>query len=88
MTAHDHASRVEGCFRCELTSDELGVFQPGDGVVYRPPPGGPAEDGEVIRVNDRYVFVRFVGDRHAKAVAPWVLEHLRGGESDGEDQRR
>ncbi len=61
----------------------MSTFQPGDRVVYRPRSGGPAEDGVVVHVDDRYVFVRFVGDRHAKAVAPWMLEHLRGGESDG-----
>lgn len=39
----------------------------GSGVVYRPYPGAPAEDGEITSVNDSYVFVRFVGDRQSKA---------------------
>jgi len=25
MTAHDHAEYVPGCYRCEMTKDELGV---------------------------------------------------------------
>jgi hypothetical protein len=25
MTDHDHSERTPGCFRCEMTSDEIGV---------------------------------------------------------------
>jgi hypothetical protein len=39
----------------------------GAAVVYRSHPGAPAEDGDIVRVSDRFVFVRFVGDRHPKA---------------------
>lgn len=46
----------------------------GAGVVYRPYPGAQAEDGDITTVTDRYVFVRFVGDRTSKAVAPELLE--------------
>lgn len=51
------------------------VFAPGDGVVYRSHPGAVAEDGTVVRWNDSrtFVFVLFVGDRHAKACAPSML---------------
>lgn len=52
------------------------AFSPGDGVVYRPRPGVPAEDGTVVRCNESFVFVLFVGDRAPKAVAPSMLERL------------
>lgn len=58
-------------------------FQPGDGVVYRPYPGGPAEDGTVVRTNEHYVFVLYAGDREPKSTLPGDLTHLRGPE-DGE----
>lgn len=29
MTAHDHKTRVEGCFRCELNQDEIGIADTG-----------------------------------------------------------
>lgn len=50
----------------------------GRGVVYRPA-HGPAEDGVITRVNDRYVFVRYGADRGSKATDPWALEFLSGG---------
>lgn len=50
------------------------TFNPGDHVTYRPHSGAPAETGDVTSVNDRYVFVRFDGDTHAKACAASVLE--------------
>ena len=28
MTAHDHTEYVPGCFRCDLTGDELGATAP------------------------------------------------------------
>jgi hypothetical protein len=54
------------------------TFEPGDGVVYRSCPGGPAEDGTVVRWNDKrtLVFVLFVGDRTAKACPPSMLARL------------
>lgn len=39
----------------------------GGGVVYRPFPSAPAEDGTITRVSDSYVFVWYVGDRTPKA---------------------
>lgn len=53
----------------------------GTGVVYRPYPGAPGEDGEIVRVNDAYVFVLFVGDRSPKAVRADDLVFLTGGAS-------
>lgn len=46
------------------------------GVVYRAHPGAPAEDGEVVRVGERYVFVLYRGDLHPKATNPEQLEPL------------
>jgi hypothetical protein len=46
----------------------------GAGVVYRPYPSASAEDGDITSVNDSYVFVRFVGDRQAKACRAEDLE--------------
>lgn len=50
----------------------------GAGVVYNPRPGtyDSAEDGEITAVNDRYVFVLYVGDRSAKATLPEDLTLL------------
>lgn len=49
--------------------------RPGTPVVYRPHPGAPAEDGDVIRRSTGdLVFVLFVGDRHPKAVSASQLE--------------
>lgn len=40
----------------------------GDWVVYRPHPGAPAEDGEVVEIRDNgIVMVRYRGDITAKA---------------------
>lgn len=52
----------------------------GAGVVYRPNPSVPVEDGEIVSVNDAYVFVRYTGDRSAKATHPSMLELLYGGD--------
>lgn len=52
----------------------MSAFKPGDGVTYRAHPNAQAEDGDVVRVTKHYVFVRFVGDRQAKAVSPSLLE--------------
>ena len=51
-------------------------FAPDDGVVYRPYPGAPGEDGTVVRWNDSgtMVFVLFVGDRTPKECRPEDLE--------------
>jgi hypothetical protein len=49
----------------------------GRGVVYAPR-FGLREDGVIIRVNNRYVFVRYSGSLHAQATNPTDLE-LRGG---------
>lgn len=57
----------------------MSEFKPGDGVVYRPHPNAQDEDGDVVRVTEQFVFVRFVGDRQAKAVAPSLLEHAHPG---------
>jgi hypothetical protein len=50
----------------------------GSGVVYKPRPGtyDSAEDGEIVRVSDSYVFVLYVGDRSAKATRPEDLTLL------------
>ncbi len=32
MSAHDHSVRVAGCFRCEMTPDEVGVAAEDRGV--------------------------------------------------------
>lgn len=48
----------------------------GAGVIYRPYPGAPAEDGEITSVSASYVFVQFTGDRHRKACRPADLELL------------
>lgn len=55
----------------------------GSGVVYRPYPGGPAEDGEITEVRGPWVFVRYAGDGIAKATAPESLVLLHGGEEHG-----
>ena len=44
----------------------------GAGVVYNPGHGRP-EDGEIVRVSDLYVFVRYAGDRTPKATPPGAL---------------
>ena len=50
----------------------------GAGVVYEPSSGGYREDGDIVSVNDRFVFVRYVGDRSAKATSPENLTLLSG----------
>jgi len=47
----------------------------GAGVVYRPS-HGPAEDGTIVSVNDRYVMVLYAGDRTAKATRAEDLSFL------------
>ncbi len=66
-------------------SEHSSQFAPGDAVVYRPHPGAQAEDGEVVRTNDSYVFVLFVGDRAAKAVAPSLLKRSAALNGTGEE---
>lgn len=34
MTAHNHRERTPGCFRCEMTSDEIGVAMTDERVHY------------------------------------------------------
>lgn len=47
----------------------------GQWVIYRPAGGeAPPEDGEVVTVGDRYVMVRYAGDRGAKATRAEDLE--------------
>lgn len=58
-----------------MTLDEARA-QVGAGVVYRPHPGAPAEDGEIVRVTARWVFVRYRGDTHPKATAAEQLTLL------------
>jgi len=53
----------------------------GAGVVYRPV-HGPAEDGTIVAVNDRYVMVLYVGDRTAKATRAEDLSFLSLGRAD------
>lgn len=49
----------------------------GDGVVYRPYPGAPAEDGTVTELRSGgLVLVLYVGDRTAKATRITDLEPL------------
>ena len=48
----------------------------GDRVVYRPPHikrTEPGEEGVIVSVSDRYVFVRYGTDSHAKATHPAFL---------------
>ena len=46
-------------------------------VLYRPAPmTGPPEVGVIRFVSDRFVFVRYAGDRHSKATDPADLELL------------
>lgn len=50
----------------------------GAAVVYRPNPNEPtAEEGDIVRVNDTWVFVRYLGDRTPKATSPHNLELVR-----------
>lgn len=53
-------------------------FEVGQGVVYRPYPGAPGEDGEVtgFSQNPNLVFVRYRGDQHSKATPVDALESL------------
>lgn len=51
----------------------------GAGVVYRPYPGAQAEDGAIIRVSARYVFVHYRGDTGPKATAAECLTLLADG---------
>jgi hypothetical protein len=53
------------------------VFAVGDWVIYRPYPGAPAEDGEILRFSDdpSLAFVLYAGDRSAKATRLADLTH-------------
>lgn len=59
-----------------MTLDEARA-RVGVGVVYQPYPAARPENGHITSVNDYYVFVRFVGDRQAKACRAEDLEPLR-----------
>ncbi len=48
----------------------------GAGVVYRPHPDAPAEDGVITSVGERWVHVRYRGDHGSKATAPELLSWL------------
>jgi len=48
----------------------------GAGVIYQPHPEVRPEDGEIVSVNEHYVFVRYTGDRGAKATDPRNLQLL------------
>lgn len=54
---------------------------PGDGVVYRPRPDAPGEDGEVVRVTDRgTVMVRYLnGPQAGKVCATSPRDLTRSG---------
>jgi hypothetical protein len=49
-----------------------------EGVVYNPH-GGPAEDGVITWVSDRYVFVLYSGDLYSKATDASTLTLLATG---------
>jgi hypothetical protein len=55
-----------------LTESDLGR-----GVVYTPRTG-PREDGVITSWNDKYIFVRYDGDRVSKATNPGNLDFLGG----------
>lgn len=46
----------------------------GQWVIYRPGGNQPPEDGEVVEVRERFVMVRYAGDRGAKATRAEDLE--------------
>ena len=50
----------------------------GWGVVYRPHPDAAPENGQIVSVNDEYVFVLYMGDRNysPKAARPSDLTLL------------
>lgn len=45
-------------------------------VVYRPHPGGRAEQGVITSVNDHYVFVRYGSNQGSQATSPEDLSPL------------
>lgn len=49
-------------------------FEVGDWVIYRSHPDAPAEDGEVTKISDQYVYVRYRGDLDSKATYASDLE--------------
>jgi hypothetical protein len=49
----------------------------GEEVIYRAH-GAIAEDGTISSVGERFVFVRYAGDRHSKATDPAALTLLAG----------
>ena len=51
-----------------MTLDEAAAHI-GDGVIYRPYPGARTEDGQIVRVNTRWVFVLYRGDATPKATS-------------------
>ena len=57
----------------------------GDTVNYHPPgaPVGSTEEGKIISVTDRWVYVRYGTRRAAEATDPADLELLTGGNEDG-----
>lgn len=64
----------------------------GAAVVYTVPHGLLTEDGIITSVNEKWVFVRYGRDRHAKATHPDNLdlesEALRTAEGPGWGSRR
>ena len=50
----------------------------GNGVIYRPRGGGPAEEGTITSVSDRFAFVRYGSQRTSAATDPADLELLAG----------
>ena len=48
----------------------------GKEVVYNAQGGGQTERGTIDSVNDAYVFVLYLGDRHAKATHPDSLDFV------------
>lgn len=71
----------------QATSDRT-AWRPavGDWVTYRPHPGAAGEDGEVTdMIGDDMAFVRYHGDRTAKAT---YLHDLSPGRNAGEAEPR
>ena len=59
----------------------------GDWVVYRPYPGGPAEDGEVTEIRDDLVLVRYRGDVTAKATRPGDLQVMTPARASSDEEQ-
>lgn len=71
-TAHQHTGECMACHR----ENRPAAFRVGERVVYRPAVG-PAEEGTVTSVNDRFVFVCYgLPGSTSKATAPHMLERV------------